>query len=236
MATVTSTAASTVSQDLMNAVNPHKAAQDSVQFETDKFMKLLVTQLKNQDPMNPMDNAEMTSQLAQMSTVSGVNKLNATLETLKTSYQSAEAFQATNMIGHGVLVQGKLVQLSDGKAALGAELGSPADSVKLTLTDMRTGKDVHTMDLGAQPAGIVPLTWDGIADASPVDAYGNPVPLKDGNYSIKVVAMRGGQVLEDAKPLSIDRVDSVTTSAKDGVKLNLAGMGQVSIADIRQIL
>jgi flagellar basal-body rod modification protein FlgD len=233
---ITSTAASNVSQDLMNAVNAQKVAQDSVQAETDKFMKLLVTQLKNQDPMNPMDNAEMTSQLAQMSTVSGVNKLNATLETLKTSYQSAEAFQATNMIGHAVLVQGKMVQLSGGKAALGAELASPADSVQIIVTDMKTGKEVHKMDLGAQASGIVPVTWDGIADASEVDSYGNPIPLKDGNYSIKVVAMRGGQVLEDAKPLSIDHVDSVTTSAKDGVKLNLAGMGQVSIADIRQIL
>jgi flagellar basal-body rod modification protein FlgD len=101
---------------------------------------------------------------------------------------------------------------------------------------MKTGKEVHKMDLGAQPSGIVPVTWDGIADASEVDSYGNPIALKDGNYSIKVVATRGGQVLEDAKALTIDRVDSVTTSAKDGVKLNLAGMGQVSIADIRQIL
>ena len=66
-------------------------ADGSVQADTDKFMTLLVTQLKNQDPMNPLDNAQMTSQLAQLSTVTGVNKLNTTLESLKSSYQSSEA-------------------------------------------------------------------------------------------------------------------------------------------------
>ena len=74
-------------------------------------MTLLVTQLKNQDPLNPLDNAQVTSQLAQLSTVTGVNKLNTTLESLKASYQSSEALQAANMIGHGVLVEGNYVDL-----------------------------------------------------------------------------------------------------------------------------
>src|SRR5471030_266353 len=87
------------------------SATDSVQADTDKFMTLLVTQLKNQDPMNPLDNAQITSQLAQLSTVTGVNKLNTTLESLKSSYQSSEAMQASSMIGHSVLVAGNYVDL-----------------------------------------------------------------------------------------------------------------------------
>jgi flagellar basal-body rod modification protein FlgD len=51
----------------------------------DRFLKLLTTQLKNQDPLNPMDNAQMTSQLAQISTVDGIEKLNATLQKLLSS-------------------------------------------------------------------------------------------------------------------------------------------------------
>jgi flagellar basal-body rod modification protein FlgD len=100
MSTTVATAPPLVSQDLLNAVNPKKsaAAEGSVQADTDKFMTLLVTQLKNQDPLNPLDNAQITSQLAQLSTVTGINKLNDTLETLKGSYQSSEALQATNMI------------------------------------------------------------------------------------------------------------------------------------------
>src|SRR6476661_5249698 len=107
-----------VSQDLLNSVNPkkNKPAEGSVEADQDKFMTLLITQMKNQDPMNPLDNAQITSQLAQLSTVTGVNKLNTTLESLKASYQSSEALQAANMIGHGVLVPGGKVQLIDGKA------------------------------------------------------------------------------------------------------------------------
>ena len=127
-------------------------------------MTLLVTQLKNQDPMNPLDNAQITSQLAQLSTVTGVNKLNTTLESLKSSYQSSEALQATNMIGHGVLVEGNYVDLQGGKGILGVDLASAADKVQLIITDPTTGKDVQTIDLGAQAAGTIPMAWDGVPD------------------------------------------------------------------------
>jgi flagellar basal-body rod modification protein FlgD len=81
MSTV-NTAPSAISPDLLNAVNPKKvkAEAGSVEADQDKFMTLLVTQMKNQDPLNPLDNAQVTSQLAQLSTVTGVNKLNATME------------------------------------------------------------------------------------------------------------------------------------------------------------
>jgi flagellar basal-body rod modification protein FlgD len=221
----------TVSPDLLATVNPKKstAVDGSVEADTNKFMTLLVTQLKNQDPMNPLDNAQITSQLAQLSTVTGVNKLNTTLESLKASYQSSEALQATNMIGHGVLVDGDFIQLQGGKSILGVELASAADNVKVIVTDPSTGKDVHTIDLGAQAAGTVPIAWDGIP-------AGASAALKDGKYSFRVVAMQGGEQLTDAKALSFDSVASVTTSAKDGVKLNLPTKGVVSMADIRQIL
>src|SRR6266571_7724769 len=108
MTSTVNTAPPVVSQDLLNSVNPKAAvvADGSVEADTNKFMTLLVTQLKNQDPLNPLDNAQITSQLAQLSTVTGVNNLNTTLESLKSSYQSSETLQATNMIGKGVLVPG----------------------------------------------------------------------------------------------------------------------------------
>lgn len=227
-----------VSQDLLNAVNPkkNKAAEGSVEADTDKFMTLLVTQLKNQDPLNPLDNAQITSQLAQLSTVTGINKLNTTLDTLKASYQSSEALQAANMIGHGVLVEGNFANLYTGKAIMGVDLATPADSVQVIITDPRTGKDIETIDLGKQAAGTVPIAWDGIVDPSKLDAAGKPIVLKDGKYLTRVVAMRGGEELKDAKMLAFDSVDSVTTSAKDGVKLNLPTKGIVSMSDVKQIL
>ena len=230
-----STGANNIS-DVMAAMNAKKAEVDSVQADTDKFMTLLVTQLKNQDPLNPLDNAQVTSQLAQLSTVTGVNKLNATLETLKNSYQSTEALQATNLIGHGVLVEGNKLGLYEGKAILGAELESDVDNLQVVITSAATGKEVATIELGPQKAGIVPIAWDGIPDPDKLGTDGKPVQLPDGTYTYKVVGMRSGEPVTDARALSFDSVASVTTNAKDGVKLNLPGKGVVSMADIKQVL
>ena len=221
-------------QTTMNA--KAAAATDSVQADTDKFMTLLVTQLKNQDPLNPMDNAQMTSQLAQLQTVTGVNKLNTTLESLKASYQSSESLSATNLIGHGVLVEGDGILLSKGQAILGVELETPADKVQVVIVDKATGKDVAAIELGEQEAGIVPVAWDGIPDPNNLGADGKPVVLPDGSYTFRVIASRGGEELKDAKTLSFDSVASVTTNGKDGVKLNLPGKGPVALADIKQVL
>ena len=230
MTTVNNTT-STAITDLMATMNnkPAAAAEGSVEADTNKFLTLLVTQLKNQDPMNPLDNAQLTSQLAQLSTVTGVNKLNTTLESLKTSYQSSEAMSATNMIGHGVFVEGNFVNVEGGKSILGANLASAAEDVKIIVTDPATGKDIKTIELGPQPAGVLPLTWDGIAD-------GATKSVSDGTYSFRVVATLAGTPLKDATTLAFDNVASVSTSATDGVKLNLPTKGQVTLADIKQVM
>ncbi|MGK5078209.1 flagellar hook assembly protein FlgD [Janthinobacterium sp. HLX7-2] len=231
MATIdTSTAVTT---DLMATMNSKKstAAAGSVEEETNKFLTLLVTQLQNQDPMNPLDNAQLTSQLAQLSTVTGVNKLNTTLETLKTSYQQAESMQAANIIGHGVLTAGKDINLSKSASLLGVDLASAADSVKVVI--YKAGKEVHSIDLGAQEAGTLPLGWNG--STGELDAEGKNVVLEDGAYTFEVVATRGGTKLTDATSLMYGSVASVSTGAS-GVKLNVPGVGSITMADVKQIL
>lgn len=230
MTTVTSNTTTSMT-DLMSTMNvkTSSTSTDSVDADTNKFMTLLVTQLKNQDPMNPLDNAQLTSQLAQLSTVTGVNKLNTTLESLKTSYQSSEAMSATSMIGHGVFVDGSFVNVASGQSILGVDLGSAADNVQVIVSDPATGKDIKTIELGAQAAGIVPLTWDGKAD-------GASSAVKDGKYNFRVSATRAGTAVTDAKTLAFDSVSSVSTSATDGVKLNLPTRGQVTLADIKQVM
>jgi len=238
MTTPVNNSSNVVSKDLMAAMNakPAAVADGSVEADTNKFMTLLVTQLKNQDPMNPLDNAQLTSQLAQLSTVTGVNKLNTTLESLKSSYQSSEALQASNMIGRSVLVEGNYLNLTKGQSVMGVDLGTAADSVKLIITDPSTGLDVDTIDLGSKPAGTLPMVWDGVPDPKNLNADGSPVTMKDGKYIIRVEARAGGELLKDAKTLSLDSVASVTANAATGVKLNLPGKGIVSIDDIKQIL
>lgn len=218
----------------MNAKTGGSSGANSVEDQANKFMTLLVTQMKNQDPLNPLDNAQVTSQLAQLSTVEGVNKMNATLANLMQSYQSSQALQAASLVGHGVLVDGNTIHLKSGQSVFGVELASAADSVQVVISDS-SGKTVQTIDLGANDAGTIPLAWDGVPDPTKKDADGKPIVLADGTYSFKVLATRAGQALTDARGLSYDSVISVSTNAANGVKVN-TGKGTVALADIKQVL
>lgn len=214
-----------VPADLLATMNGKKAETSTTQEAQDRFMKLLVTQMRNQDPLNPLDNAQVTSQLAQLSTVSGIDKLNTTLQALQSSYQTSQTLQATSMIGHGVLVPGSTIELADSKAIFGVEMPDAADKVKVTVRNA-AGVAVRTFDLGSQSAGVVPLAWDGKTDG------GTTAP--DGAYKFEVSAVRGDENIA-ATPLSFGSVVSVTTGAA-GVKLTLPGLGNVNFADVKQIL
>jgi flagellar basal-body rod modification protein FlgD len=194
----------------------------------DRFLKLLVTQMKNQDPLNPLDNAQVTSQLAQLSTVSGIEKLNTTVASLETSYQTSQALQSANLIGRGVLVPGKDVNLEKGRAAFGVEITEPADNVKVVVRDANN-RAVHTVDLGSQDVGTNPLVWDGLDDSG--------VKVNDGKYTLDIVATRGGKTLDTsaASGLSFGLVNSVSSGAQ-GVKLNVQNLGALDLSTVRQIL
>lgn len=216
-----------VTDALMNAVNGTKSSTSSsaIAETQDRFMKLLVTQMRNQDPLNPMDNAQMTSQLAQLSTVSGIEKLNATLQSLMGDYQASQSMQSAAMIGHGVLVPGSSLELESGQALMGFDLAGPADKVVVTIRDAK-GNAVQKIDLGAQEAGTVPLAWDGKTDSGATAA--------DGKYTFEVSATRGDEKVSNTA-LSFGQVASVSTGSQ-GVKINIPGIGAVDFSAVRQIL
>lgn len=190
----------------------------------DRFLKLLVTQLKNQDPLNPMDNAEITSQMAQISTVSGIDKLNSTMQAMATAFSANQSLEATAMVGHRVLVPGSTLQLQNGAAAGGLELLQAADRVSISIKD-GSGQVVHRVDLGPQPAGVVSFQWDGV-----VDSGASAAP---GSYSFAVEAAQGGKKI-DATALALGLVAGVM-QGKTGVLLNVNGMGAVALSDVKQV-
>ena len=203
------------------AKNTAKPATDDLQ---DRFLKLLVTQMKNQDPLNPLDNAQVTSQLAQISTVNGIEKLNATIETMASSFNAGQSLQAANMIGKDVLVPGSVLQVAGGGGIFGVDLAQAADQVKVTIHDA-SGRAIRTMDLDPQAAGPLALAWDGkTADGA---------QAADGFYSISVSALRGDQKV-DAQPLAFGSVQSVS-QGNEGVRLNVGTLGTVGLTDIKQI-
>ena len=215
-----------VAPALLAAVNPTGATtKSSVDAAQDRFMKLLITQMKNQDPLNPMDNAAVTSQFAQLSTVSGIDKVNTTLETLMGNMQGNQSLQSAALIGHGVLVPGKDMTLANGKGGFGVELAEPATAVSVTVRDA-AGIPVRKLELGAQQAGVGAFTWDGHTDSGAVAA--------DGRYTFDVTAVAGSAKLSPTT-LSYGEVKSVSRDGA-GVKLDVSGVGAVSYNDVHQIL
>jgi flagellar basal-body rod modification protein FlgD len=213
------------SSTLLATMNPATTAAANANATQDRFMKLLVTQMKNQDPLNPLDNAQVTSQLAQLSTVSGIDKMNTTLESMIASQQSGQAVQAAGMIGHGVLAPGKQLALASNTSVFGVDLAASAEKVKVTIRDVN-GVAVHTMDLGAKDAGTLALTWDGVKD--------DGSKATDGAYTFDVAATAGTTSVS-ATALAFGQVSSVSTSTS-GVKLNVTNLGAIGMNDVRQIL
>jgi flagellar basal-body rod modification protein FlgD len=189
-------------------------------------MTLLVTQMQNQDPLNPMDSSQMTTQLAQISTVSGISNVNSTLQALSDSYQSSQSIEATGLIGKGVLVPGTSLQLANGSAPFGMNLSAAASDVKVAVVDS-SGRTVRTMDLGAQDAGSQAFQWDGTTDSGAASAAGG--------YTFSITAVNNGTSVS-ADTLSYGLVDSVTRSATGAVKLNVQNVGAVDLDQIQQTL
>ena len=124
--------------DLRTENQVKSAAKGAVEEMQTRFMSLLTAQLKNQDPMNPLDNAEMTSQLAQMSTVEGIERLNSMFQKFVDAQIQSQidtlSLQAVNLVGHGALVKGDNLTLTDEGGVAGFRLEDKAVSVTVTIT------------------------------------------------------------------------------------------------------
>ena len=215
----------TAAADLISSFNQAGKKTSATEGLQDRFLKLLVTQMKNQDPLNPMDNAQVTSQLAQISTVSGIDKLNATLNSMSSSFLASQSLQASGLIGHAVLAPGNSMLLQSGGGAAGMDLAQAADHVSVTIRDS-AGQIIKTIDMGAQDAGIHTFPWDGSTDAG-----GH---AKDGAYTFQVAAVQGGKQV-DAQALGVGVVKSVSLGGSD-LQLNTIGLGAVSVGQVKQIL
>ncbi len=210
----------------LNGGNAAASATSSAAASQSQFMKLLVTQLQNQDPLNPMDNSQMTSQIAQINTVSGIAQLNTTLQALSASMTPNQTLQAAGMIGRGVLVPGSGVDLAAGGTGVGGfSLPGASDSTSVSIYDS-TGALVNTLNLGARPAGVTDWQWDG--------TNGSGAAMPAGNYAFKVNATLAGNSVA-ATGLQYGVVNSVTQGAT-GLSLNAGSMPSIALSQIQQIL
>ncbi len=204
--------------------------QEAQETETDKdmFMRLMLAQLQNQNPLNPQDGTEFTSQLAQFSTLESIANLNTSVQDIASMYRSTQALQATALVGREVLLN-----TSEGYLDYTGELtgvihtdGVTAQDAKVVITNAN-GEVVRTFASSGSMADGEPFTWDG------TDENGNRLP--PGKYNIAVDAMVGGN-RESLRVSTHARVNSVSIVDNSGdMLLNLNGGNQISSSEIKQI-
>jgi flagellar basal-body rod modification protein FlgD len=182
------------------------------------FLKMLVAQMKNQDPLNPMDNAQVTSQMAQINTVSGIQTLNASVQALSGQFVQMQALQGASLVGHDVVVQGNSMSISNGQGVGGFELGSASSNVKVDVLSP-SGQVVDSIDLGAQSSGMQSFTWPA---GTATDSSG---------LTFRVTAKSGATTLT-VTPLMRDLVDAVSANG-DSLTLELHKSGSVPYSTVK---
>jgi flagellar basal-body rod modification protein FlgD len=163
-----------------NAAAPTTSTAKSAAMDKDAFLKLLVAQLSNQDPMNPVQGTEYVTQLAQFTAVEQSLAQSQKLDMLSAQLGGIANNEAVSLVGKQVTVKGTKLAF-DGVASTSASvtLGSDAQKVTVSVQDAN-GKTIRTMELGKHGAGAMPINWNGCDD--------NGQKVAAGSYSYSVTA------------------------------------------------
>lgn len=201
------------------------------------FLELMVTQLKNQDPLSPQENTEFVAQLAQFSSVESLDKLNNNFDTFTSSFVANQALQASSLVGRSVTVPSDTTLLEPG-GVVSASVDVPSSSGDVSLNIYaENGTLVEQINIGAQPAGELIMRWDGMnmeVNGEMTDWQSSQENgLPPGLYRFEVSSSVDGNATELGTALSAN-VNSVTVGPSGSLVLNLAGIGAVSLADVKQ--
>ena len=229
----------------------------------DEFLKLMIAEMNNQNPLSPKENGEFIAQLAQFTTVENLDKLNTTTETMASSMRSNQALQASSLVGRSVIVEGNDagLLLNNGIISGYTDLPSSATDLKINIED-ENGQLLEQISLGNHAQGEMSIRWDGLnlmKDGQIVDMdysqlnrqeflldkegkqvlddAGNPIrtPYPPGEYKFKIIGDVAGKT-EGFSTLMSARVDSVSLGKSGAVTLNLAGGQRADMAEIKQIV
>jgi len=194
----------------------------------DIFLKLLVAQMKFQNPLKPQDPTKMSSQLAQFNMVEQQTNTNKLLQEMLdkggTNNTAASSNTTATWLGHSVTVNQNKIHFNGTAQSFTAELPTAASTVSLSIVDAN-GTPVRTMSLGALPAGSNTLNWDGLMD------NGTKAPVADYTLSINATDLQGQSV--SAKILRNGIVDAVRFTSS-GSQLMVGGIA-ASTADVTEI-
>jgi len=192
----------------------------------EQFLKLLIEQLKNQDPMKPMDSTDFTAQLAQFSSLEQLFGVNKNLAAMQDYSATTNRLSALSMIGKQVTFSGSgTVSLGEevGSVPLKFDLADNANQTTVTITN-ETGQEVSRLDLGYQDAGSRQISWDGL------DETGQPLPA--GSYNFQVVAADEMGNSVDVTMYGSGLVQGIGTDNDSGQTVVILASGQVPIDEI----
>jgi len=195
----------------------------------EQFLKLMTAQMTHQDPTKPMQNGEFLSQMAQFGTVSGIQDLQQSFKDFAASISSDQTLQAASLVGRTVSAPSEEGLLAAGGEIKGTvDLPASSANVNLKILDPLTGDVIRIKSLGGHSAGPVPFVWDGMNDKGNL--------ASPGVYKVQVEASMDG--INTVLQTEIQaRVESVSMgSGKNGLQVNLAGLGAVNFNQIKQIL
>ena len=211
----------------LNIDNKKQKETPSNELGKDAFLQLMITQMKNQNPLEPQANAEFVAQLAQFSSLEGIQELNKGVDKLVGGSQSNQALQASALVGRTVKVESDYAYLpQDGRVYGTIDLPESTSGVQLNVYDSK-GSLVFQENLGPQESGELTFAWDGkLADGTVAPA---------GGYQFEALSTVDGKPSQVSTYLGAN-VNSVTVGPNNTMTLNIAGVGPVSLSDIKEIL
>ena len=187
------------------------------------FLKLMTTQLQNQDPFAPMDNGDFIAQMAQFSTVTGIEEMNSNLGKLIEEFDQARIATASNLLGHSVLVPGNIGRPDENGELYGVlDLPEATISTELVYRDADTNSELFRDELGPKAAGLVGFKWDDI-----------PIEILENNKRIKIEALiDSGKGPEQLSPSIYSKVISASVGSGDSkqVLLNIEDYGELDVS------
>ena len=187
------------------------------------FLKLMTTQLQNQDPFAPMDNGDFIAQMAQFSTVTGIEEVNASLEKLVEKSDQGRIATAANLLGHSVLVPGNVSRPDDNGELHGVlDLPQATSMAKVVISDADTGEELNVMDLGPQAAGLVGFSWSNI-----------PEDVRNSNRRIQINAtVNFGDGPQELNPSVYARVlsASIGSGSAESVLIDVQDFGEMDVS------
>lgn len=193
----------------------------------DSFLQLLVTQMQNQNPLDPQDNSEFVAQLAQFSSLETMQNLSTSVDAIGGMYQSSQALQASSLVGRSVIVDSGSTNVDTTKGMTGqVVLPSTSTTTSVNVYDS-TGTIVRTIDMGEQKAGNASFTWDGKDDAGQT--------LATGNYSFKATGSLDGTNTGLTTYLPATVTSVTMGSAGTAMTLNLANGENIALSKVQQI-